>query len=127
VTSCGFNRPGVGVVCGWLTGPSGQCHHPQHGEVWRLLTEEAQALAAEAAPILEPAPVIPALSGYEPKPIGPVRSLASRVTAASKPMSPERARQLALAFADENTAPGDEAGSGSISRGTAKVGHTWGV
>jgi len=108
VDSCSFNRPGVGVVCGWLAGPSGQCHHPQYREVWRILTEEAQALAAESAPALEPAPVIPARvaemhdlparpsSKMQAVPARPARSLAGRAAAADAPMSAERARQLIM-------------------------------
>ena len=97
VDSCSFNRPGVGVVCGWLAGPSGQCHHPQYREVWRILTEEAQALAAESAPALEPAPVIPArVAEMHDLPARPARSLAGRAAAADAPMSAERARQLIM-------------------------------
>jgi len=96
VTSCSFNRPGVGVVCGWLTGPSKKCHHPIYREAWALGHELEQAQKAEAAPILEPAPVIPALSVYDHNAIGPARSLTGRAAAANVPVSPERARQLIL-------------------------------
>ena len=97
VTSCPFNRPGVGVVCGWLTGPSRQCHHPQYREVWRLLTEEAQALAAEAAPAsaVEARTVVAGCAKMQAVPARP-SSLTGRAMAASKPMDAARARQMLL-------------------------------
>jgi len=97
VTSCPANKGERGLTCDWLRNGRGRCHHPAYRELWQTLTEEAQALAAEAAPLgTVPAPVIPTLSGYDHNPIGPARSLASRATAANVPVSPERARQMLL-------------------------------
>ena len=73
VISCPFNLGAKGVTCGWLTGPSKRCHHPQYREAWALAHELAEA--QEAAP---------------------ARSLTGRAAAADAPMSSERARQMLL-------------------------------
>jgi hypothetical protein len=96
VTSCPFNLGDGRVTCGWLRNGRGRCHHPIYREAWALGHELEQAQAAEAAPILEPAPVIPALSVYDHNAIGPARSLTGRALAASKPMDAARARQMLL-------------------------------
>jgi hypothetical protein len=76
VQSCTSNKGANGVTCGWLTGKSGRCHHPQWRELWAQLTEAQEMEAAPRIPV--------------------PRSLAGRVTAASKPMDVARARQLIL-------------------------------
>ena len=47
VTSCPFNLGERGVTCGWLTGPSKQCHHHTYREAWEAAHELEQAQATD--------------------------------------------------------------------------------
>jgi len=75
VTSCPFNLGARGVTCGWLTGPSKRCRHAVYREAWQAAQELERARQAEARP---------------------AGSITARVVAAGRPMTAERARQLAL-------------------------------
>ena len=47
ISSCRFNLGERGVSCGWLTGPSKQCHHHTYREAWEAAHELEQAQAED--------------------------------------------------------------------------------
>ena len=85
VTSCPANLGERGTTCDYLW-HGWPCRHPLYREAWAAAHELERTLAQEAG-----APRIPA-------PVTPARSILARVEAAQRPMSQERARQLAFQF-----------------------------